>query len=194
VEENLRINLPGINALRSIHREKNRGLTSVLRTLVAVLTAGLFSFSASASAQTLNACDLNSDGRVDNTDVDLAVNMSLGLAPCTANIIGAGICNIIVVQRVINAIGGTCVAGTAHSVSLSWVASASPNVVGYKVYRGTASGGPYTLLNPAVVSGTTFTDTTVGAGQTYYYAVTAVDSSNNASVYSNEAAAVVPSP
>jgi len=142
----------------------------------------------------LNACDLNSDGTVNQADVDLAVNMSLGSSPCTANILGAGVCNVMVVQRIINAsMGGACVTGSSHSVSLSWVASTS-TVAGYAVYRGTASGGPYTRLNSSLATGTSYVDTTVLAGQTYYYVITAVDGSSNSSVYSNEASAVVPSP
>jgi hypothetical protein len=164
----------------------------------AVLTVGLFLFSASASAQTvpLNACDLNSDGTVNKADADLAVSMVLGPASgCTANIIGPGICNVVIVQRVINAVlSGSCVTGNPHSVSLTWVASTSTNVVGYNVYRGAAPGGPYTLLTTTRVAGLAYTDTAVQGGQTYYYVVTAVDSSNNASVYSTEAMAVVPSP
>jgi fibronectin type 3 domain-containing protein len=41
---------------------------------------------------------------------------------------------------------------------------------------------------------TTFTDSTVVAGTTYFYVVTAVDGSGTESAYSNEAKAVVPSP
>jgi hypothetical protein len=164
----------------------------------ATLTVGLFLYAVSVSAQTapLNACDLNSDGAVTKADADLAVSMVLGPASgCTANIIGPGICNIVIVQRVINAVlTGSCVTGNPHSVSLTWVASTSTNVVGYNVYRGTAPGGPYTLLTSTRVAGLAYTDLAVQAGQTYYYVVTAVDSSNNASVYSTEAMAVVPYP
>jgi hypothetical protein len=142
----------------------------------------------------VNACDLNSDGTVTKSDVDLAVNMSLGLSPCTANVLGAGVCNVMVVQRIINAsMGGACVIGNSHSVSLSWVASTS-TVAGYNAYRGTTPGGPYTKLNSSLATGTSYEDATVLAGQTYYYVVTAVDASNNSSVYSNQAQAVVPSP
>ena len=145
--------------------------------------------------QAANACDLNNDGTVNNSDVDLATNMSLGLSACTAAILGAGVCNVMVVQRIINAsMGGACVTGSSHTVSLSWVASTSPNVAGYSVYRGTTSGGPYTKLNSSLATGTSFVDGAVQAGQTYYYVVTAVDTSNNSSVYSNVAQAVVPSP
>jgi fibronectin type 3 domain-containing protein len=43
-----------------------------------------------------------------------------------------------------------------------------------------------------LVTQTAYTDTTVQAGQTYYYVTTAVDSSGNESTYSNEVQAVVP--
>jgi fibronectin type 3 domain-containing protein len=46
----------------------------------------------------------------------------------------------------------------------------------------------------APVSSTTYTDRTVLAGGTYYYVVTAVDSSGNQSVYSKQAQAVIPAP
>ena len=145
-----------------------------------------------------SACDLSGDGPVNVVDVQLAVNMSLGLVPCSANINGSGVCNIITVQRVINAgLGQSCVvdAGTSpHSVSLTWAASTSPGVSGYNVYRGSGSGGPYTKVNSALITGTSYLDTTVQAGRTYYYVATALDSSSNESAYSNQAQAVVPSP
>lgn len=64
----------------------------------------------------------------------------------------------------------------------------------YNVYRAGSSGGPYTMTNASPISGTTYVDSTVQAGQTYYYVATAVDSGKNESVHSNEAHAAVPSP
>ena len=86
-------------------------------------------------------------------------------------------------------------AGT-HDVILSWTASTTPGVVGYNVYRGTTSGGPYpTELNSAPINGTTYTDETVQAGRTYYYVVTAVASNDvTQSANSNQVSAAVPSP
>ena len=152
-------------------------------------------FSISLYGQTGNACDLNQDGVVDSTDVQAAINMALGLAPCSAAIAGVNVCNVIVVQRIINAAtGGTCLTTTGlHSVALNWTASTSSNIAGYNIYRGTTSGGPYTLLS-AVGNVTSFTDTTVVSGQTYYYVATALDSSGDESAYSAEASAVIPIP
>ncbi len=125
-------------------------------------------------------------------DVQLATDMDLGLATCTADIEGAGVCNSTVVQRVVNAaLGQVCVVN--HSVTLDWTASTS-TVAGYNVYRGTTSGGPYTIVNTSLVTGTTYIDNAVASGQTYYYVTTAVDASDNQSAYSNEAQAVVPYP
>jgi len=78
-----------------------------------------------------------------------------------------------------------------HSVALSWVASTT-TVAGYYVYRGSASGGPYTRLNASAVSLTSFTDSSVLSATTYYYVTTAVDSTGAESVNSNEVAAVIP--
>ena len=83
-------------------------------------------------------------------------------------------------------------AGT-HDVILTWTASTTSGVVGYDVYRGTTSGGPYpTQLNSTPINGTTYTDETVQAGQTYYYVVTAVASDGIKSAYSNQVSATVP--
>jgi hypothetical protein len=137
-----------------------------------------------------NPCDLNQNGTVDAVDVQLAANMAIGAAPCTANVEGAGICNVAIVQRLVNTIlGGTC-----HTAFLNWTASTSTGVVGYNVYRGGVSGGPYTKLTSSPVAAVNYVDRTVWAGQTYFYVVRAVDSGSTESVNSNQAQAVVPSP
>lgn len=89
---------------------------------------------------------------------------------------------------------GTAVQTTTHSVSLSWAASTSTNVTGYRVYRSKVSGGSYALLNTSPVAAAGFVDKTVTAGATYYYVATAVSSSGMESSYSNESKAIVPTP
>jgi hypothetical protein len=152
-----------------------------------------------AASTGASACDLAPPyGTIDSADVQAAVNMALGITPCTANIAGSGVCNVVVVQRVVNASlpGGVCVTGYGaipHSAILNWTASNSQNLTNYKVYRGTTSGGPYTLLSILGLA-TTYTDYTVAAGQTYYYVTTAVDNTGAESAYSNQASASVPTP
>lgn len=79
-----------------------------------------------------------------------------------------------------------------HSATLTWTESVT--VAGYNVYRGSTSGGPYTKINPSLDPTMSFSDTTVQAGQTYYWVVTAVNSSNVESSYSNQIAATIPTP
>src|SRR5271156_450322 len=88
-------------------------------------------------------------------------------------------------------LSGTGVSTTASTVALTWTASTS-TVSGYNVYRGTTSGGPYsTKLNSSLVTVVNYTDSTVTSGQTYYYVVTAVNSSDVESVDSNQATAQI---
>jgi len=80
-----------------------------------------------------------------------------------------------------------------HIVSLMWSASTS-TITGYNVYRGTQSGGPYSKVNPAIQVATSYSDSTVQSGRTYFYVATAVASDSTESNYSNEVVAVVPTP
>jgi len=60
-----------------------------------------------------------------------------------------------------------------HQVALSWPASSG--ATSYRVKRGTSSGGPYVQLTAP--ASTAYTDTTTSNGITYYYVVTAANSS-----------------
>ena len=79
-------------------------------------------------------------------------------------------------------------AGNAQ-VSLSWTTSAG--ATSYNVYRSTTSGGPYGP--PVPVATTSYTDTTVSNGTTYFYIVKAVNA-NGQSGPSNEASATPTAP
>ncbi len=92
----------------------------------------------------------------------------------------------------VQTLSGSGVAAPQHTVSLTWNASAS-GVVGYNVYRGTTSGGPYAQVT-AMNADTSYVDNTVQSGQTYFYVTTAVDVSGRESVYSNQTQAVIPTP
>ena len=79
----------------------------------------------------------------------------------------------------------------AYSAVLTWTASTSP-VSGYNIYRSTSQSGPFTKLTPSLISGTTYSDSSVQAGQTYYYVATAVNSNDIESIFSNEVSATIP--
>ncbi|MBI2919215.1 MAG: S8 family serine peptidase [Chloroflexi bacterium] len=66
-------------------------------------------------------------------------------------------------------------------LDLSWNASTELDLAGYHVYRATTSGGPYTKVNSSLVSANTFASAGLTNGTTYFYAVTAVDTSGNES-------------
>ncbi len=70
-------------------------------------------------------------------------------------------------------------------VSLDWNDSTDPDVIGYLVYRATASGGPYDEVDD-VQGVSAFVDTTVSNGTLYYYVVTAYDNLSQESQYSSE--------
>jgi hypothetical protein len=81
---------------------------------------------------------------------------------------------------------------TNHSVALAWDRSSS-TVAGYFVYRSSKPSGPYAKVNSAADANTSYSDSTVANGQVYYYVVTAVDSSNIESAYSNQVSVTIPS-
>jgi centrosomal CEP192-like protein len=89
------------------------------------------------------------------------------------------------------ALTGTGISAT-HSVTVGWTPSSSSGVTGYNVYRSTTSGSGYSMLNTAPITSTSFTDTTVGSGHTYYYVATAMDTTGMQSSDSNQVSAVVP--
>jgi hypothetical protein len=88
---------------------------------------------------------------------------------------------------------GVGAVSSTHSVDLSWNASIPQDVIGYNVYRGNTSGGPYQKINQVLDPSTLYTDTSVIDGDTYYYVTTAVNSNDQESIYSNEAQATIPS-
>ena len=88
---------------------------------------------------------------------------------------------------------GTAPGSTQHSVSMSWDPSPSSNVAYYKLYRGTVSGGPYSLIANNLTK-TAYTDSTVQSGATYYYVTTTVSTAGLESIFSNEFKCVIPSP
>jgi IPT/TIG domain len=88
---------------------------------------------------------------------------------------------------------GTSAQGPSkHSVSIAWDPSPSADVAYYNVYRGTVSGGPYSLLGTNITA-TAYADSTVQSGATYFYVTSAVDANREESIYSNEFPAVIPS-
>ena len=89
------------------------------------------------------------------------------------------------------AVAGTGTTAATHSVTLSWTHSTT-TAAGYNVYIASQSGGPYTRANSALITSTTYTDTSVVSGKTYYFVTTSVESNGTESVHSNQVTAVIP--
>jgi len=81
----------------------------------------------------------------------------------------------------------TASASGKRKINLAWTQSTTPGITQNKVYRSTTSGGPYTL-RATLGTVTTYQDTGLTSGTTYYYVVTAVNSSGESS-FSNQASA-----
>jgi Abnormal spindle-like microcephaly-assoc'd, ASPM-SPD-2-Hydin len=87
---------------------------------------------------------------------------------------------------------GTGVAppATQHSVALNWQPSTS-QVSGYFVYRGSSASNT-TKLFLSSIAATSYKDSSVVDGQTYFYAVTSVDADSVESAPSNEVSVTIP--
>jgi hypothetical protein len=80
----------------------------------------------------------------------------------------------------------------AEQVTLAWDENTESDLAGYKVHYGTASGSYATHVDVHNVSTSIVTGLT--AGQTYYFVVTAYNTSGNGSGYSNQVSYSVPAP
>ena len=87
-------------------------------------------------------------------------------------------------------LSGSGTAPVQHTAMLNWQSGGS--TVSFNVYRSSISGGPYTRVNSTVA--TSYADSSVQSGQTYYYVVTGLDSTGTESGYSSPVAAVIPTP
>jgi hypothetical protein len=81
--------------------------------------------------------------------------------------------------------------GTAN---LAWNAVTASNLAGYRVYYGTSSGNYIQAFGQGIDVGNVLAYTVTGltSGVTYYFAVTAYDTSGNESTYSSEVSKTIP--
>jgi thermitase len=73
----------------------------------------------------------------------------------------------------------------SSQLKLNWNANTEPDLKNYGVYRSTVSGGPYTLI--ASPTANSYSDTGLAAATTYYYVVSAVDTTGNEGLKSEQA-------
>ena len=74
--------------------------------------------------------------------------------------------------------------GSGGTIKLTWDSNADPDLAGYKIYYGTTTGSYDHSIDVGNV--TTYYLTGLTKGQTYFIVVTAYNTSNQESDYSNE--------
>jgi len=158
---------------------KNTGNSSVTISVVGVSGTGFsavccFAGTTIAAGQTAELSVVFAPKVTGSVPGTVSIASNASNSPSTISLAGAGL------------------SSAAHSVTLHWEASSSSNAIGYYVYRSTVSGGSYTRLTSSVVSALEYTDGAVSAGETYYYVVTAVNSSGTQSGYSGQVSATIP--
>ena len=80
----------------------------------------------------------------------------------------------------------------AAGVTLQWTPSVETDVSSYRVYRSETTGSGYLRIDGGGLATAGYIDSTVSPGHTYYYVVTAVNSSGLESGFSSQVQAVVP--
>jgi hypothetical protein len=168
---------------------KNTGNASVTVSTVGVSvadvqTGGGVSGATIKPGQTATLSVSFSPKKAETVSGSVIITSNAAGSPTTIQVSGTGV-----------SAGGPAPSGPStngYYVSLSWQASVSQNVTGYYVYRANGVSTAYDRLMTTTVSGLSYTDATVVAGETYTYAVTAVDSNGQESTYSAPATATIP--
>jgi len=117
-----------------------------------------------------------------NGTITVSVNTAsatVGTNNGSITITGGGISRTITVTLTLNTSGSS-------SAILVWNASTGPNIASYRIYQSTTSGVYGAPIATVPASALSYTGTGLQVGNTYYFRVTAVDTSNNESLPSNE--------
>jgi hypothetical protein len=75
---------------------------------------------------------------------------------------------------------------TSATATLLWDASEGPGLVGYQIYQATAPGGYGAPIATVNMSVTSYSVTNLESGTTYFFTVTAYNSDDAESSFSNE--------
>ena len=177
--------LPTLAALANLSLNENAGGQNINLSGIASGNPGqnqTLTLSAASSNPTLiptPAVNYTSPSTTGTLTFAPAAN-TFGTATVTVTVNNGGASNNIVTQTF-----SVTVLSPMGSVSLSWNPSQSTNVLGYKIYYGTAS--HVYATNVAVGNVTNITITELAVGIPYYFAATSYDSAGDESTFSNEA-------
>ena len=140
----------------------NGATATTLTVNLSFLTAGVvYTLDEFADSTTTNAGWVRTRSSVTSTS-----SFSAGL-----RVSGGMVAHLVPASLLPQKVTGITAAGGACNVQVAWGALAG--AASYTVQRATISGGPYYTVETGT-TGTTFTDTKVGTGVTYYYIVSAV--------------------
>ena len=84
---------------------------------------------------------------------------------------------------------GLSVIGDNEMITLDWNDNSDSDLYGYDIYRSTTSGSGYSRINLVRSRDSNYTDSNITLDMTYYYVVTAIDTSFNTSDASDEVSA-----
>jgi hypothetical protein len=157
--------------------------TSSVMVNSAVLTGTGFTLSGPTLPQTLT------QGQTATLGVEFDPTV-LGAAAGVLTIVSTSSTN----STAVLAVTGTGTSPTTYVVDLSWDAPADSTdpVAGYNIYRSPSGSSSYTLLNSAVDTLTTYSDSTVQTGTAYDYIVESVDASGVESAPTSPVAVSIP--
>jgi hypothetical protein len=82
---------------------------------------------------------------------------------------------------------------SAQAIQLSWIPNPESDIMYYSVYKDTLS-NPQTEISKVAASNTTYFDYDIILGKEYYYRITAVDSADNVSEFSDEVRIIAGNP
>lgn len=166
---------------------------------------GSLSLSEDLDVKVLRPGDMDGDDDVDESDLELfgggwmlegcnELNEWCSRANQTASgTVGSGSLAVIGANWLLgvypSAPAGLAATGGNGIASLNWDDNTEPDMDGYNVYRSDTSGSGYVKINSSLVVTSDYVDSTVVNLQTYYYVVTAVDTSAYESAYSGQASA-----
>jgi hypothetical protein len=129
-----------------------------------------------------NWLTVNPASAANNGTLTVSVNTataSVGANNATLTLTGGGITRTVDITLNLNAT-------STSSVTLSWTPNTEADLASYRIYQSTTSGSYGTAVATVPAGTATFTVTGLNIGTTYFFRITAVDSSNNESLPSNE--------
>jgi fibronectin type 3 domain-containing protein len=129
----------------------------------------------SGTSSTTDTFDLSVAGHGDAGDT-----VSVEVTPSDGTLSGSSAGASATVDRAPTTPSGLVATVTSVSIGLDWANNTESDLSGYTVYRATSSSGPFSVLASGLAA-SAYSDQSALRGQTYWYRVTAVDTSGNES-------------